>query len=105
MSNTAPDVINVAEKISTDLALRTVADDLFDWLESLPADRITLDFTGIRSISRSFAHQYVSRKKTSTKQINEINLPDNVAKMFWIVEHPTQNHSPINLDSTPVVRL
>lgn len=105
MNNTAPIVINVAEKISPDLALRTVTDDLFDWLESLSAEMITLDFTVIRSISRSFAHQYVSRKKASTKQINEINLPDNVAKMFWIVEHPTQNHSPMNLDSIPIVKL
>lgn len=103
--NTSPIIVSVVEKISADLALRTVADDLVDWLESLPTDRITLDFTGVHSISRSFAHQYVSRKKTSTKQINEINLPDNIAKMFWVVENPARNPSLLNLDSIPVVRL
>ena|GEM_PF-6117528 len=40
---------------------------------------------GVRSISRSFAHEYTVRKASSSKYIREINLPLNVSKMLKIV--------------------
>ncbi len=90
--------VRIAEKISADLALRNVADDFFD-LESLPSNNLTVDFAGVRSISRSFAHQYTTRKKTSSKLINEINMPDNVVKMLEIVRNSSYKSKYLNLDS------
>lgn len=77
--------IRVKEEISPDLMLRGVADAFFDKLESIKADSLVLDFAGVESISRSFAHQYILRKRTSTKTINEINVPENVSKMLALV--------------------
>ncbi len=90
--------VRIAEKISADLALRNVADDFFD-LESLPSNNLTVDFAGVRSISRSFAHQYTTRKNTSSKLINEINMPDNVVKMLEIVRNSSYKSKYLNLDS------
>ena len=91
--------VRIAEKISADLALRNVADDFFDLIESLPSNNLTVDFAGVRSISRSFAHQYTIRKKTSSKLINEINIPDNVVKMLEIVRNSSYKSKYLNLDS------
>lgn len=95
--------IKIAEKLSADLALRNVADSFFNWLESLPDDTLVIDFSGVRSISRSFAHKYVQRKKASHKTINEINVPDNVLKMLRIVESPAHKADILNLDSIQVL--
>ena len=78
-------IVRIAERISPDLALRNIVDAFFDWLERLPNKALTLDFAGVCSISRSFAHQYMLRKNISGKLINEMNLPDNVSKMLEIV--------------------
>ena len=83
--------VNVAEKLSKDLALREVADSFLRWLENQPAKKLIVDFADINSISRSFAHQYVLMKNASHKSIEDINVPDNVAKMLKVVE--SQIHS------------
>ena len=91
--------VRITEKISADLALRNVADDFFDLIESLPSNNLTVDFVGVRSISRSFAHQYTARKKITSKLINEINMPDNVVKMLEIVRNSSYKSKYLNLDS------
>ncbi len=73
--------------LSQDLALRNNADYLFDMIEQEPAQLITLDFSEIRSISRSFAHQYLIRKNklSSKKNVSEVNVPEGVQRMFDMV--------------------
>ncbi len=78
------------EKVSVDLALRDSARVFFDYLESLPSEEVIVDFKDIISISRSFAHEYTTRKKISHKNIKEVNVPLNVRKMFSIVEEPRE---------------
>ena len=77
--------IIVAETMSPNLALRNMADSFFDSLEKKEFNHLQLDFTGIKSISRSFAHQYILRKKNCSKTITEMNVPDNVSKMMGLV--------------------
>jgi len=82
-------VISIKNALSTsDLALRTFADNFFDFVEAIDSKIIAIDFSGISSISRSFAHQYITRKEDSSKKITEINVPLNVEKMLEIVKLP-----------------
>ena|SRR3989338_4872014 len=81
-------VIIIKELIAVDLALRSSAENLFNHLEELSEKQIIVDFTGVKSISRSFAHEYFIRKNQSKKTISEINVPENVKKMIRIVEQP-----------------
>lgn len=82
--------IMIKESVSVDLALRDSADAFFDSLESLPQKEIIVDFSAIKSISRSFAHEYITRKNQSKKNISETNVPENVRKMFQVVEQPKE---------------
>ena len=50
--------IMIKERISVDLALRDSVGIFFDYLESIPQKEITVDFSNIKSISRSFSHEY-----------------------------------------------
>jgi len=81
--------------------LRGVADSFFDELERIKEDSIVVDFEGVRSISRSFAHQYVLRKRTSTKKIVEANVPENVSKMLRIIEISSATSKPKHIMIDP----
>ena len=81
----------MTEAIAPNLMLRGVADAFFDRLERERVEHFVLDFTDIESISRSFAHQYLARKKSSSKTITEVNVPDNISRMFELVERSSSN--------------
>lgn len=72
----------IAAEVSPDLALRNTASGFIDQLESRPEYEVVVDFSNVRSISRSFAHEYQTRKIRSRKVITETNVPTNVSKMF-----------------------
>lgn len=98
-------VIRIDKILSQDLALRDNADYLFTTIESFPEMQITIDFTDVKSISRSFAHQYIVNKKTSRKMITETNIPRNLAKMFEVVTSKTQRSTLQDLDSMQVLTI
>jgi hypothetical protein len=97
--------VMVKEQISVDLALRHSAAAFLDYLESVPQKEVIVDFSGINSISRSFAHEYLTRKNNSKKNITEINVPENVKKMFYVIEQPTEKSLVFDLRKVRAVTL
>ena len=81
-------LIKLKNMISEDLALRSSADILFDYINSMPEKEISIDFNSVRSITRSFAHQYMLRKNTCKKKIEELNMTDIIRKMFDVIKEP-----------------
>lgn len=85
------------------LALRITAKKIFAIKEICDAKSITLDFTGIESMSRSFAHEYIQCKKHQTCEIFLINVSEDIQKMFDIVKNskarkePVMNIKPVDL--------
>jgi hypothetical protein len=77
--------------LSQDLSLRYNAKVLFDKIESLPKDHITVDFKNVRTMTRSFAQEYLSRKERSQKATEEINVSKNIRRMFKVVETVFEN--------------
>ncbi|VVB65210.1 Uncharacterised protein [uncultured archaeon] len=84
-------ILSLRAQVSSNLALRYSADDLFDYINNLNESRIVLDFSGIESITRSFAHQYILNKSKSNKQIVECDVPINIKPMFELVERQHSN--------------
>ena len=78
--------IRISKTISRDLALRMVATNFFDSLETSPEKKIIIDFSGVKSITRSFADEYSNRKRSSQQEILEVNMPLNIKKMFDILD-------------------
>ena len=69
--------IMMVKVVGPDLATRNVCDNLFKLLEQSPKERITMNFSDVSSISRSFAHEYITKRKLTTKIISETNVPAN----------------------------
>ena len=97
--------IKIKDIISKDLALRDTAQSFFQSLEKNHEREITVDFSEISSISRSFAHEYTLQKEKSSKKIIETNMPENIKKMFDIVKNVTSRTKLIDVDSVPVMTL
>ncbi len=97
--------IRIAELVSPNLATRDAASAFLARLESIPENAIVVDFEGIRSITRSFAHEYMSRKKSIGKVIQETNVPTTVRRMMEIVTMPPKRKKLVDADSIPVTVL
>jgi hypothetical protein len=97
-------IIRIREAVSADLALRRKADNFFDAIEKVPSTTVVIDFSGVKSISRSFAHQYQIRKRSSKKKVSETSLPPFVTKMFDVVI-AAKKPSRIDSDSIPLMTI
>jgi len=95
--------IVVSMILSQDLTLRHNASVLFDRIESLPENHITVDFKKVRTMTRSFAQEYVSRKAKSRKTIRETNVSENIRKMFKVVEAAPQKAKLVDLKKVVVL--
>ena len=83
--------ISIAETLSPNLGLRFQADRFMDSVESPQDPIVIISFREVESISRSFAHQYLLRKKKSRKKIIEQDIPPHIKKMFDIVVNAEKN--------------
>lgn len=84
--NISTNRVVVSMILSQDLVLRYNANVLFDRVEAVPEETVTVDLTNVRTMTRSFAQEYLSRKAKSPKTVNEINVSDNVREMFRVVK-------------------
>jgi hypothetical protein len=97
--------ISVAKVLSPNLALRDTASNFFDEIEALDCKEVTIDFDKVETITRSFAHEYLSRKRTATKTIMEKNLPLSVQKMFMAIENSSSKPRFEELRSVQVINI
>ena len=91
--------------LSPDLAFRNTAKSFFNYIASLPEENIIIDFRGIRSITRSFAQEYIVRKKGIEKNIIEINIPTSIDKMFCVVSSFAKKSRILNLNKKRPISL
>lgn len=88
----------IKDQISEDLTTRNRASQFFEMVEASSFDRVVVNFDQVRSISRSFADEYVRRKMMSRVTVIEKNVPMNVKKMFDIVSSPVEKRQIIDLE-------
>jgi len=88
--------------ISPDLALRHNAEVFFDQLDSFAEDRILINFRNVKTMSRSFAQEYVTKMSHSQKMISEINVPANISKMFQVVRIESRKTTLVDLSKKPI---
>ncbi len=91
--------IQLKDSISPNLFLREYADELFDSLNALISTSIIIDFSGIQSMSRSFAQEFLHRLEKSENIITIVNEPENVKKLFEIVRESKNKFILSNLNS------
>ncbi len=79
--------VKIKDKLNESLEYNGAATDFLDELNEYPDDEIKVDFTGIIFMSRSFAQEYYGKKSISEKDIEDINVPEDVQLMLNIAEN------------------
>lgn len=95
----ASNSIRISERIAENLATRRAADELFDFVQAAPYKTVTLDFRSVKFASRSFAHEYLTRKDDVDKKVVEKNMSIPVRKMFKLVSREGTRKAP-HIDAT-----
>lgn len=90
---TCPNRIKVAERLGKDLVTRPSADMLFAEMKAAGTASMIIDFDGVESITRSFAHQYMLDRDASDVEVFEVNIPLCIEKMFDVVKNPVRRSS------------
>lgn len=78
--------IKIEQLISSNLGMNISSKELFEEINNSPNPNIIIDFTDVFFMGRSFAQEYIYQKNKSDKKIYEINLPEEVEKMFEVVK-------------------
>lgn len=79
--------VKIKDKLNESLEYNGAATDFLDELNEYPDYEIKVDFTGIIFMSRSFAQEYYGKKSISEKDIEDINIPEDVQLMLNIAEN------------------
>lgn len=79
--------VKIKDKLNESLEYNGAATDFLDELNEYPDDEIKVDFSGIIFMSRSFAQEYYGKKSISEKDIEDINVPEDVQLMLNIAEN------------------
>ena len=79
--------VKIKDKLNESLEYNGAATDFLDELNEYPDDEIKVDFTGIIFMSRSFAQEYYGKKSISEKDIEDINVTEDVQLMLNIAEN------------------
>lgn len=77
--------IKIEESINCNLGMNSSARNLFKELNNSPAENITIDFSDVIFMSRSFTQEYLFQKMNSDKNIVEENVPEDIKRMFEVV--------------------
>ncbi|MCK4797950.1 MAG: STAS-like domain-containing protein [Spirochaetes bacterium] len=82
-------LLKISEVISPNLLLRDSVSNLFNQINSIDnANEVIIDFDGVSSMTRSFAHEFITMLKHNKHHIRIINESDYTHKMFELVKTP-----------------
>ena len=79
--------IKLAEMFnSKSLGMSLTARNIFQEINNSNYNKYVIDFSGIIFMGRSFTQEYLYQKMNSKKVIEEINVSEEVEKMFNVVK-------------------
>ncbi|MEI6796460.1 MAG: DUF4325 domain-containing protein [Methanomassiliicoccales archaeon] len=97
--------VDISSILSPDLAIRDAAIDLFKEFEKMVGAEIEVDFSGVKFITRSFAHEYWVQKQRTKKNICETNVPTSILNMLNLVKIPREKERLPELSNLRIVSL
>ncbi len=70
--------------IDPDLGSRNKIEELFKNISS-DVSKVVMNFTGVKFMGRSFAQEYLNQKNKASFEVVEVNVPDDVQKLFDVI--------------------
>ncbi|MGN0177228.1 MAG: hypothetical protein ACI389_05305 [Methanobrevibacter sp.] len=76
--------IFLEKEIDSDLGSRNKIEELYNNISS-DVSKVVMNFTGVKFMGRSFAQEYLNQKDKADFEVVEINVPDDVQKLFEVI--------------------
>lgn len=76
--------IILSEKIDSDLGSRNKIEELYKNISS-DVSKVVMNFIGVKFMGRSFAQEYLNQKNKASFEVVEVNVPDEIQKMFNVI--------------------
>lgn len=76
--------VNLKNEIGSDLGSRQKIEKLFKNINT-NASKVIMNFEGVEFMGRSFAQEYLNQKHIANYEITEINLSEDIKKMFDMI--------------------
>ena len=76
--------ILLSEKIDSDLGSRNKIEELYQNISD-DVSKVVMNFKGIEFMGRSFAQEYLNQKNKAPFGVVEINVPEDVEKLFNVI--------------------
>ena len=76
--------IILSQQIDPDLGSRNKIEKLFCNI-SENVSKVVMNFKGVEFMGRTFAQEYLNQKNRANFEVIEINMPDDVEKMFNMI--------------------
>ncbi|MBO4516049.1 hypothetical protein J5751_01090 [bacterium] len=76
--------IFLAKEIDSDLGSRNKIEELYKKIDD-NVSKVVMNFNGVEFMGRSFAQEYLNQKNKASFQVVEVNVPDDVQKLFDII--------------------
>jgi len=92
--------LRVKKTISEHLVFRDSVSTLFQQIKHHKNADVVLDFSDVKSISRSFAQEYLQKKKNHSFPLKEKNMSPEIKKMFDAVKKHQKKSLPLSFDDT-----
>ncbi|OYT28656.1 hypothetical protein B6U98_04325 [Thermoplasmatales archaeon ex4572_165] len=97
--------IHVKDILSEYLVFRDSVSDLFHQINKANKNQVVLDFSQVKSISRSFAQEYLQQRKQQSITMTEINMGSQVKKMFHSVKTAHKRSTMLSFDDTKEISI
>ena len=78
-------LIKISDELDSHLGMNFVAKEFFETINGSEFTRFVIDFNNVKFMSRSFTQEYLFQKLKTDKEIIEVNVPNDVQKMFDVV--------------------
>ena len=76
--------IFLAKEIDSDLGSRNKIENLYKNLDK-DISKVVMNFSGVEFMGLSFAQEYLNQKNKSSFEVVEVNVSDDVQKLFDII--------------------
>jgi len=92
--------LRVKKTISEHLVFRDSVSTLFQQIKQHRNTDVILDFSDVKSVSRSFAQEYLKQKKNQSFPLKEKKMIPDVKKMFDAAKKHQKKSFPLSFDDT-----
>lgn len=76
--------IILSQQINPDLGSRKKIEELYRNIDD-DVSKVVMNFEGVEFMGRSFAQEYLNQKNKAKFEVIEINMPDDVDRMFNMI--------------------